>query len=245
MQTSEIKIIFPVIISVDQFDTQTARLGGVYPEIKIVLVDSKIGLHEFSIMKLLPHTHPTILLPTIAEAEDQISIFLNILSYVRETLIKPTGEVLYEFNNTRHIVTPKPKNYTGPNLIGVAGEGWFDANISDFHKKYNLDLLKRYNYSRSIDEPIGKFVSLYSLLSSLAGDKQKNIDTLIESFDSSVAKYIPEGRPIETIYTRLRNELAHIRQGTSIIKTHSEIELHLPKFEWIVKNILKKHIVTG
>ncbi|MFN8257219.1 MAG: hypothetical protein U0W24_16105 [Bacteroidales bacterium] len=182
-------------------------------------------------------------LPAVAEAEDQIILFWNILSYVRDSAMKSTGEVLYEFNGTRYVVNPKPGN-SGARLTGIAGKDWFDFNNADFHKQYNLDLLYRYNFCRSIEEPVAKYISLYSLLSSVAKDEQKKIDTLIEAVDPNVGKYIPYGRRMETIFTRLRNELAHFREGTSIMKTHQEIALHLPRFEWIVKEVLADKIVS-
>lgn len=243
MSTEQIKIIFPAIIRINLFDNADIKLGGIYPEIEIQLIEKLIGLHEFSIVKFLPYLHPMMINPAIAEAEDQINYFWNVLAYIRDTIISPTGEVLYEHDKNRHTVIPKPTLNTGATLTGVANKKWFDYNKSEFHKKYDQDLLKRFNYSRSIVEPIGKYISLYSLLTFIAKDNQNKIDKLIESVEPNVAKYIPQHRRSETIYTRLRNELAHVRSGTSIIKTHSEIVLHLPRFEWIIKEILKNYII--
>lgn len=242
MANIQVKIIFPTILGVNQFETQTINLGGVFPEIEVKLVDKTNGLHEFSITKILPHGHPSMVLPAIAEADDQINLFWDILSYVRDSTIKSTGEVFYEINGTRHLANPKPISISA-RLNGVAGKGWFEANIEDFHKMYDLDLLKRYNFCRTIDEPVAKFISLYSLLSSVANENQENIDALIEKVDPNVGKYLPQGRRMETTYTRLRNELAHVRKGTSTMKTHAEISLHLPRFEWIVKELLRKRII--
>lgn len=239
----KIRVVFPAIIEIDQFDSQIIKLGGIYPEIEIKLLDKATGLHEFVIPKTLPHNHPSILNPTVAEAEDQISYFWDILSFIRNTVIHPTGEIYYVFNDTRIEFAKRHSIIKGSRLIGVAGDKWFEINKKEFHKNFNLDLLKRYNYSLSITEPIGKFISLYSLLLSIAKDSQFQLDKLIETVDSNVAKYIPKGRRTETIYTRLRNELSHIREGSSIMKTHSEIVLHLPRFEWIIKEILRKQIL--
>jgi hypothetical protein len=244
VQFPQIRIIFPVILRYAQFDNQEVILGGVYPIIEIKLIDSNTGLHEFSILKPVPNSHPSMVNPAIAEAEYQMNYFWDILSYVRNTVIQPTGEILYEFNGNRY-VAKRPNIQDNINITEIANKDWIGARKSDFHKKYNMDLLKRYNYSLSIKEPIGKFISLYSLLSSIAKDKQHLIDKQIESVDPNVAKYFPAQRKSETIYTRLRNELAHIRDGTSIMQTHSEIILHLPRFEWIIKEILSKHILLS
>ena len=57
---------------------------------------------------------------------------------------------------------------------------------------------------------------LYAILLSLFNDKQKNVDSFVASIEPSVEQTQMPGRAagmLETIYTRLRNELAHKRQG--------------------------------
>lgn len=245
MSVEKIRVIFSAILRLDQFATQVVRLGGIYPEIEISLIDSATGLHEFSIQKNLPHTHPSLLDPAIAEATYQIELFWDVLAYVRDTVIKPTGEIFYEFRGIRHNIVPNSHMslFGNATLTGLAGEGWFAHNEEHFHKRYDLDLLRRLNFIRAIDEPISKFISLYSLLSSIANDdKQREIDKKLLEVDPTIAIYQPPGRQQETIYTRLRNELAHRREGSNIINNHHEITLHLPKFEWIVKELVRRRI---
>lgn len=245
MTTVTTKIVFPAVLAVDQFFTQVVRLGGIFPEIEIVIIDSSTGLHHFKIAKVLPHFGSAMIASAVAESESQIDLFWNILAYGRDTNIKATGQVFYEVNGNLQEFNLKPKSSSTATFVGVgmASEQWFNDKGPQFHKKYNYDLLKRFNFSKAIEEPIGKFVSLYSLLSSQCGDQQTEIDKLIEGVDSNVGKSLSPktGRP-ETIFTRLRNELAHHREGTSVVETHRSVEVHLQRFEWIVKVIVGRRI---
>jgi hypothetical protein len=243
MATVTTKIIFPAILEVDQFATQVVKLGGVFPEIEIELVDSSTGLHHFKIEKSLPHFGANMVASVVAESELQIDLFWNILSYVRDTTLRSTGKVLYEVNGAAQEFNPPVKSSATAKAVGVASEHWFDDKLPLFHKQYDLDLLKRFNFSRAIQEPIGKFVSLYSLLLSRCQDNQTETDKQIEAVEPNVAKSISPktGKP-ETIFTRLRNELAHDRPGIAVVETHRGISLHLPRFEWIVKVVVQRSI---
>ncbi len=233
------RIVFPAVLDVDQFDTQDVLLSPIHPTISIVLVDSTTGLHEFKIPKLLPHQHPSVLLSAVAEAKSQIEHFWTVLSFVRDTTIRSTGEIFYEFNNQRHEITPKRPS-GGGQLVGVAGTGWFEANRNALTASYDLERVKRLNFACGISEPIGRFVALYALLLSEAGDKQAEVDRLILQFDPNTQQTTStKNGKLETLYTRLRNELAHVRPTTTVFSTHDEIELHLQRFQWLVKAIVR------
>ena len=84
---------------------------------------------------------------------------------------------------------------------------------------------------------------MYSILSSIYDDSQAKIDAAIETIEPNIGKSpSPTRRPYETTFTRLRNELAHYREGASIFETHREIRLHLPRFEWIVGELVRPKI---
>lgn len=42
----------------------------------------------------------------------------------------------------------------------------------------------------------------------------------------------------ETIFTKLRNELSHKRDGVNILKTHNEVKSNIERFERIVKELM-------
>ncbi len=233
------RIVFPAVLAVDQFGTQEVSLSPNFPAISIVLVDSTSGLHEFKISKFLPHTHPSVLLSAVAEAKSQIEHFWTVLAFVRDTTIRPTGEVHYEFGNQRHAVYPRQSTCSA-HAVGVAVSGWFELNKDAMTAPYDLERLKRLNFACGIAEPIGRFVALYALLLSEAGDSQTEVDRLILEFDPNTQQTpSPQSGRFETLYTRLRNELAHVRATSTVFSTYDEINLHLPRFQWLVKSVLR------
>ena len=42
----------------------------------------------------------------------------------------------------------------------------------------------------------------------------------------------------ETIFTKLRNELSHKRDGVYILKTHDDVKINIDRFEKIVKELM-------
>jgi hypothetical protein len=214
-----------------------------FPVIFIKQIDGCEGLHEFGIEKNLPHTHPTMLNPAITEAKQQIEHFWTVIAFVRDTVIRATGEIFYEFDNQRHRVNPPKARLS--NLSGVAGELWFDVNRAALTAHYDLEKVKRLNFACGILEPIGRFIALYQLLLSVCEDSQAKVESLILSIEPNSLQTVSpkDPRKFETVYTRLRNELAHHRSGTDSFKTHEEIILHLSRFEWMVKAKIRENIL--
>jgi|GEM_PF-1143863 len=237
------QIVFPAILEINQFASQRVELGAIFPSVSIVLVDSARGLHEFKIDKQLPHQHSSVLDSSVAEAKLQIEHFWIVLAFVRDTVIRPTGDVFYEFNAQRHQFNRKSSG-SFAKLVGVEGEGWFDANRAELLANYDLDRVKRLNFACSVPEPIGRFIALYSLLLTVGSDRQAEVDRLILAIEPTTHQTSsPKTGQPETLYTRLRNELAHDRRTTTLFSTHEEIELHLNRFEWIVKLIVRPAVV--
>lgn len=236
------QIVFPAMLEIDQFATQQVELGAAFPVISIVLVDSATGLHEFKIEKTLPHQHPSVLDSAVAEAKLQIEHFWTVLAFVRDTVIRPSGDVFYEFNGQRHQFNQKRcGSFARP--VGVAGAGWFEAYKSQLLAPYDLNRLKRLNFACSIPEPIGRFTALYLLLQTIGNDSQSEVDKLILKIEPTTQQTLsPRTGLPETLYTRLRNELAHDRKCATLFSTHEDIKLHLDRFEWIVKSIVRPAI---
>lgn len=238
-----IKIIFPATLVTNQFKSQIVELGGIYPKIEIELVNSTTGLHEFKIIKSIKNFTPALIASVVKESEIQMEYFLNILAYISSAKIILTGQIFYETDNGRKEFNPIRRVTCGSGIV-LASELWFEAQKVEFHKSYNLDLLKQYNFCQKIDEPISRFISLYTLLLSLSSpQKQAEVDKLIESIDSNIGKFIsPNNGQPETLFTKLRNELAHYRAGVSVVETHINIELHLPRFDSIVREIISSKV---
>jgi hypothetical protein len=245
MSLVPIKIVFSAQLGSSPIESHTVILGGTYPDIEIESPDHSDGLHYFKIKKTVPHHGEAMLKSVATEAAAEIEVFWNVLSYLRDSLIHPSGIVQYEHEGQlRPIDRPiGPETRATLNVVASASARWFKLNAPLFHKRYNYDILKRLNFARSLEDPISRFLSLYAMLSSVADDNQQQIDKLIRTEEPTVAcSPSTRGSRHETIFTRLRNELAHHREGVSVFATHEEIRLHVGRFEWLVRRILEARI---
>ena len=78
------------------------------------------------------------------------------------------------------------------------------------------------------DNVVDRFLSLYNIVLLRHNDEQKDVDAFIRTEEPAVAQTRSPMHPkrMETTYTRLRNEFAHVRPGTSFDRTREEMEQH-------------------
>jgi hypothetical protein len=243
MSALRIKVVFSALLGSSPITSHTVTLGGTYPDVEIEDLKQPGGLRYFKIHKAVPHHGEDMLKSAAVEATAEIEVFWNVLSYLRGTLVQPTGVVQYEHDGQLRPLSKPVRSMSTATLTVATGEKWFEENTALFHKRYNYDLLKRFNFARSLKDPVSRFLSLYAMLSSIAKDRQQEIDRLIRAEEPTVASSVStrNGKP-ETIFTRLRNELAHHRDGVSVFSTHQEIALHVSRFEWLVERIIQPYI---
>ncbi len=87
--------------------------------------------------------------------------------------------------------------------------------------------------------PVGRFMLLYNILLSLNGDKQVRLDYFVIKEQHGVEQTpSPVEKRNETIYTRLRNEIAHARKGATAQKAVKGIETHVSTFQAIVRTAI-------
>lgn len=122
----------------------------------------------------------------------------------------------------------------------IAGEPRVTKIKNKMKEEYDLASLQMYYDSATIIEPIGRFISLYTLLLHKFSDRQKQVDDAILSVDPTISQFkSPLNTKIyETIFTKLRNELSHKRDGVNILKTHNEVKSNIERFERIVKELM-------
>lgn len=244
MTRTTVKIVFSAHVEGVSFEKQIISLGGNFPEVEIEKSDET---WLFKIEKGVPHASDGIMDSVVAEASAQIERFWNLLEYIVPTRVYPCAEIYYELSGRILPASPRPQSifFGQCSLDIVLTENYFNTNRDSFNRSFDYDLLKRFNFAKRQKDKVNKFLSLYSLLASVApSDLQVDIDRLIENVEPTVSRSAsPRGAP-ETIFTRLRNELAHHREGSSVFATHAEIEIHLERFEWIVKSVIDRLIVS-
>jgi hypothetical protein len=122
----------------------------------------------------------------------------------------------------------------------TAGEPSAEKIKNKMKEKYDLSKLQIFYDSATIIEPIGRFISLYTLLSHKFSDNQKKVDEAILSIDPTISQFQSpiNDKIYETIFTKLRNELSHKRDGVYILKTHDDVKTNIDRFEKIVKELM-------
>lgn len=174
-------------------------------------------------------------------ARDVIDSALNRISFAYNTAIEGTEISFHSFEvaerqprhlsadlgnmlkieQTLHGVLTKP-----PESVKAMLE---QAPISG-EQHFSLFRLARQSRSR-----VEEFMTHYNLLLMLHNDEQVRVDDFIRGEDASVVetpkptkksskRRTAKQSPNETIYTRLRNEMAHIRDGVDLRETKVEIE---------------------
>jgi hypothetical protein len=96
----------------------------------------------------------------------------------------------------------------------------------------------------SLPDPLARFMSLYSIVLSLSNDAQEDVDILALKLDGGTPTNAPyrarkSGTP-ETVYTRLRNQVGHVRAGTTIEGTRAEMEKWIPGLIRMAKHLIDR-----
>lgn len=118
-----------------------------------------------------------------------------------------------------------------PNLVRICRSC---SSVSDSHRARLRWILQR-------DDSVARFMHLYSLLLELKGGPnhtQREVDSYIQSIDPQVAMVQSPGRPAQTVYTRLRNEVGHVIQGVTPESTLQQMEQHMTNLINMVKSAI-------
>jgi hypothetical protein len=112
------------------------------------------------------------------------------------------------------------------------------------------DLFFAYRFAVNQSDPVARFMFLYSVLLQLLQDllqlqqdpTQNQVDDFIRREKPEVEEREdprPDKTGTETVFTCLRNEVAHIRSATPE-RTRREIQEHLPAFQKLVKTAISR-----
>jgi hypothetical protein len=98
--------------------------------------------------------------------------------------------------------------------------------------------------ARLSSSPVEEFMHLYNLLFMFLGDSQRAVDDFIlkqEPSTPTTPSLSPRGKQgeIETIYTRLRNELGHSRPGVNLLETKKEMAARVGELAVLTKKAIE------
>jgi hypothetical protein len=105
----------------------------------------------------------------------------------------------------------------------------------------NSGLARLYAAAIQQEDPIARYMFLYNIVLTINVDKQEVVDQRIMSIDATTPQTSSPWRSAvkETVYTRLRNQVAHKRSGADLETTSKEIR----KWESSFRSITKKLII--
>ena len=92
--------------------------------------------------------------------------------------------------------------------------------------------------------PIEEFMHLYHILLMLYSDEQVQVDAFVRSVDGVVPQSQHPARRagvMETVYSRLRNEFAHKRQGVDVEQTKAEMMQRLADLRVLTRQAIEKN----
>lgn len=121
----------------------------------------------------------------------------------------------------------------------LAGEPSVKKIKDKMQAKFDLPSIQMFYDAATVVEPVGRFISLYTLLLHKFADNQKDVDEAILKIDPTVAQFnSPHTKGYETVFSKLRNEMSHKREGINILETQYNIKLNVDRFESIVKKLI-------
>ena len=239
-----IKIAYGLTIEGLQF--KEIDFSDTTPEFKNIalkLIDEGNRRYELLIRKAIYSSSDTHIKAMLNEASTEAERFKYVFSVAADVKIfnfeclgyYQNGQ-LVKYNNIFGIGLRVSINGT---FRSTAGEPLVKEIKKRMQDKYDLPPIQMFYDAATVVEMIGRFLSLYTLLLHKFSDNQKTVDEAILSVDPTVAQFrSPHVKWYETVFSKLRNEMSHKREGTKILETQNEIKVNIDRFEAIVKKLI-------
>ena len=100
------------------------------------------------------------------------------------------------------------------------------------------DLYSAYRFSCNQSDAVARYMFLYNILLQLHNDSQTQVDDFIRREEPAVAQSPSPRSGMETIYTRLRNEVGHRRPGVTPEQTRTEMESKMTGLQELTKRAI-------
>jgi hypothetical protein len=170
-------------------------------------------------------------------AESTLETLLSELAYHLQCFV---GDL--RFDVARTIEGKNITIYPPPMTIGVAAHGSFQISAATITELLRSTIYCPYftmfRHAMQIRDELGKFMGLYSILLSMCGDKQPDVDKSILTRDQNTPVSLsPHTKKTETVFTKLRNQVGHCRPDASLLQTRREMAENL--------SALQSHVVAA
>ena len=173
---------------------------------------------------------------------------LDRLAYNHGTVIKNARITSDQFSP----INPQPGGFrvSGAGMVLVTGGASVTLGLDATTVQKELEQSsppgeRHYGLLRSACQsasPVEEFMHMYNIMLMLHDDKQGKLDRFIVAEEPTVRQtQHPEKKPgvMETVYTRLRNEFAHKRQGVDLQRTKADMADQLGGLRTLVKRAIE------
>lgn len=198
----------------------------------------------------------TVHISLVATAADGESLARTVIESIFNRLAFFHGLAIESARVTSNFspVSPQPGNYLSPGTGYIHFTGYAPKviiGISSATIQSELEQLEppgevhfgSFRFARLSAGPVKEFMHLYTILLSFFKD-QKKVDGFVVSIEPSVQQTprpFKQAGILETVYTRLRNEFAHKREGAVLGTTKLEMSKHLVGLRTIVQQAIFQH----
>lgn len=117
------------------------------------------------------------------------------------------------------------------------------AVVQQSHK--SADLYSAYRFAVRQDDAVKRYMFLYNILLRLHGDDQRAVDNFIQQEEPNVQLNTSNRRtkkarkPMETVYTTLRNEVGHVRSQSDPAQTSADIAKYVDRLQDLTRTALQ------
>jgi len=104
------------------------------------------------------------------------------------------------------------------------------------------DLYSAFRFAANQEDAVARFMFLYNILLQLHDDNQRQLDRFVRQQAPRVPQSPRPDKPsvMETVYTRLRNQVGHRRSRAAPGQTRSEIEDNVGSFQELVRTAISR-----
>jgi len=94
------------------------------------------------------------------------------------------------------------------------------------------------------EDVLARYMACYGILLLLCGDNQAAVDACIRAEEPGVLETARPDKPKiqETVYTRLRNQVGHVRKGVTVESTRTEMDSHIGGLLSLTRVLIAKQI---
>jgi hypothetical protein len=237
----------------------TARVLGnrlSFPKLELTPIDPAIGKIELETNKDASEIQATAHFESIDTADHAEAIAANAVTSILDRLAFDRGLAIGTSRRTHRTFQSLEPNTLAADLaeVSLVGEaltcciGLNGAGVNSLKKQLEQTSLPGerlfgvYRAARQSKNPVEEFLHLYNLLLMLRNDRQAGVDAFIRRELPSVPQTSRPDKPHinETIYTRLRNELAHPRVGVNLERTKSEMSERVAELAGLTRRAIQK-----